>query len=296
MTHISTRKARSEKPPTLTGVWEVFVSEYLGELAPSTQTSYRKAARKFPSAGKTIDKYEAADVRKIIKDLPPGAYMVTRSLISRLMTFSVEKGWRSTNPVEFVPTKKLGSFKRWPEDRLQAALQAVPGDEGLALELMYATAQRLSDVERSGPANLKPIYDHEGLLTGGIFTITQQKTGNLVSVPISAFLTQKLLSNGNKRRYVNTPRHKIYRVWNRVRVAFGMEDFKPHGLRKSGSCEAAEGGATEAELQALLGHRTARAATIYRAEADQGLLAAAAMGKRIMANVITHEHQQGVTK
>lgn len=154
------------------------------------------------------------------------------------------------------------------------ALEAVTGQEGLALRLMYATGQRLSDVERWTPEHL----------SGATLKFHQKKTGNLVQLTLPEEMTYVLgdLGRAPGQRYIQVPRHKIYRTWNRVREELGMSDYTPHGLRKSASCEAAEGGATEAELQAMLGHKTPRAAMIYRQEADQGILAASAMSKRSM--------------
>jgi integrase len=52
-----------------------------------------------------------------------------------------------------------------------------------------------------------------------------------------------------------------------------------HGLRKTASAWLAEAGATDAEIDSILGHVDPKMTRLYRRQADQRITAKSAMGK-----------------
>ncbi len=265
---------RASKPgPTVSlyDAWVALQEERLGYLAPKTQANYTQAARVIPQSRKAIAAYSSQDIYKLIKHLPPGAYMTARSFLSTLFTFAIRRGYTASNPVRDVETRKLGKIARWPSESVYSYISRIPDPEvRLVLETMYASGQRLSDVLAISSRNLSK---------DGILKLTQKKTGNEIEVPIGASITNRLfaLQPESGKPFFSVGAAKVWRAWRMVRPDSSLS---PHGLRKAASCEAAEGGASEAELQAFLGHKTPRAAALYRLEANRAVLAASAVGKR----------------
>lgn len=267
------RSSKNGQSASLYDVWLLFQKEKLGLLAPKTQANYSAAASLIPSSSKVVGDYSVSDISKILSQLSPGAYMVTRGFLSSLFSFAIRRGLAANNPVSGTETRKLGNARRWPRELVYRAIEKVPDKEvALVLEVMYASGQRLSDV----------LLFKGGDISDGSATIIQKKTGNQVTFPVSEEMTNKLIAvepNPDKP-FFKVKASKVWYEWRKIRDGLGMSAYKPHGLRKAASCEAAEGGASEAELQAMLGHKTVRAATLYRLEADRKLLAASAMSKR----------------
>lgn len=282
------RNSKNGPSVSLFEAWAAFEEERLGHLSIKTQENYRGAARLIPAGRKAINSYLPADVYKLIKHLRPGAYMVARGFLSSLFSFAIRRGWAASNPVAYVETRKLGRALRWPREVVYGALSIVDDEEArLALETMYASGQRLSDVLSLKPSNF----------SGNVIKLVQKKTGNLVEVPISENLTKKLLARSLEPRQTifQIKDQRVWRLWRKAKAkqsvtgngaAVDLTKLRPHGLRKSASCEAAEGGASEAELQAFLGHRTPRAAALYRLEANGAILAASAVNKRSLSDQV----------
>ena len=267
------RSSKNGQTKPLCEVWEAFQEQKLGHLAIKTQQNYTGAAKLIPAGKKPARDYEPQDIARLLKDLRPGAYMVARGFFSSLFSFAIRQGWATVNPVRGVETRKLGHVARWSREEALSGIKAVEDEEvSLALDTMYASGQRLSDVLLAAPYNLN----------NGRLVLKQKKTGNVVDIPLPENITKRLLALDRQpcEPFFRVNNKKVWRVWRGVRKELGMNNRKPHGLRKAASCEAAEGGASEAELQAFLGHKTSKAAALYRMEANKGILAGAAVSKR----------------
>lgn len=260
------------------------VDHYIGtrspNLARATTRHYSKCRKWLPKnevLAKPASDVSVADIDAVLATLNdrPGAKLGVKRLLSAAISESIRHGVRQDNPVFFTRVvDRVAGHKRWPKDApLKAMRKAKSSYLRMTIALMYFTAQRLSDV-----ISLTP--NHR---SGDRLMVTQQKTGADVVIPIVPEL-DKLLKAAEalglpyyiRSRSADT----IRQAWHRERKPLGLEGYTLHGLRKTASCEAAEGGATEAELQALLGHRSAAAALIYRRQADQYQLAESAMYKR----------------
>ena len=262
------------KSVTLSECYAAFLEEKMASLAIKTQENYSRAGRLIPQNRKAMRDYTPQDITKLIKDLRPGAYMTARGFLSSLFSFGISRGWATVNPVAYVETKKLGHIARIARDEARKAIQTVPDPMlSLLFETQYACGQRLSDVLAIKPVNINT----------GQLVITQKKTGNIVDIPISKDLTDKLLALGRQpcEPFFQIKPKKVWAEWRKLRKELGLNMRQsPHSFRKAASCEAAEGGASEAELQALLGHKSPRAASLYRLEANRSVLAGSAMAKR----------------
>lgn len=264
--------SKTGRSVSLSDVWIAFQEDRLGSLSPKTQENYTRAARLIPASRKAAGSYSSANIYKLIKHLPPGAYMVARGFFSSLFSFAIRRGWAASNPVAHVETRKLGKIARWARESVVEGLSNIDNEEArLVMETMYASGQRISDVLAIRPENIQ----------GQVLRLKQKKTGNEIEVPLGAEITNKLVAKfrDSGQTIFQISAQKVWREWRKVRPA-AMAKYTPHSLRKAASCEAAEGGASEAELQALLGHKTARAAAIYRLEADRAVMASSAMAKR----------------
>ena len=123
----------------------------------------------------------------------------------------------------------------------------------------------------------------------GIITITQQKTGEVVDIPILPAL-QTVLDNAQRRRITPTfivteygqPFSEAgftnkFRDW--CKAAGLPKGLTPHGLRKAFCRVAAEAGLTPHQIMSISGHRTLTEVTRYTAAVDRRKLAIDGMQK-----------------
>lgn len=80
-------------------------------------------------------------------------------------------------------------------------------------------------------------------------------------------------SGSLSKRAVQTRIHEI-------RTRIGAEKYVIHGWRYNAAQELAETGATDAEIQAVTGHRTLEMAQKYRAQAHRKSMSKEAQGRR----------------
>jgi integrase len=151
-------------------------------LRPSTKTTYRGIIERFRAehGDKRVAKMETRHVRQIIgaKASTPTAANNLLRMIHLLMRHAVELGWRRDDPTQGVRKIKVQSsgFATWAEEHIDAFLAThKPGTRAhLAFMLLLYTGQRRSDVVRMGRQHVRD----------GVLTITQQKTGTTVHVPV----------------------------------------------------------------------------------------------------------------
>ena len=145
----------------------------------------------------------------------------------------------------------------------------------LAMALLLYTAQRRSDIVTLGRQHIH----------GGIIHIRQQKTGNILQIPIHPELQRCLdaTPSGNLTLLVSqhgkpfTP--NAFAMWfRRECVKAGLpKHASVHGLRKAACRRLAEAGCSEKEISAISGHLSLKEVARYTTAADQARLARAAM-------------------
>lgn len=257
-------------------------SDFTG-LAASTKATYRGIIERFRAehGHKRVAHMERRHVQKIIgerADTPAAAANMLR-MIHLLMRHAIELGWRGDDPSQGIrkPKQRKGGFLTWEEDHI-AAFTAKHGRGSrahLAFMLLLYTGQRRSDVVRMGRQHVRH----------GVLSITQQKTGQDVHIPIhrdlKALLDALPLAN---LTFLMTAQGKPFTPpgftnWFRemVREAGLPDGLSPHGLRKATCRRLAEAGCSPHEIMAISGHRSLAEVTRYTVAASRKDLAARAM-------------------
>lgn len=208
----------------------------------------------------------------------PAAANVLRKVLSGLMDHARRIGWRPDNPVGLTSSYKEGKgFEDWSEDDIEQfrKTHAIGTMARLTLELALNTAARRCNI-----ATLT--RDH---IIGDRIYVEHAKGNNTTSVPL--LLTTKAaleaLPAAPIRHLIVTQFGKPFSVaglGNRMRKwcdEAGLKNRSMHGLRKAVSRRVAESGGTDAQGQAITGHKRDKTFAEYRAKANRALLADAAM-------------------
>ena len=145
-----------------------------------------------------------------------------------------------------------------------------------AMEIAVHTGQRRADL-------LGMQWRH---IEDGLISVAQQKTGERLLIPIHADLAVVL--DAIPRRGTNIVHREDGRaytgsgfaaIFQREKKRLGLGGLQFHGLRHTAAARLAEAGATDREIMAILGHRTATMVTRYTRGAAQKRLARAAIVK-----------------
>lgn len=289
--------AKAKAVATQKGSYGALIREYMGSpawaaLARETrkQLSYqlkrvevtagdvpfRSATKAKIIEGRDRRRYKATDANKFVKAM------------RKLFAFAIERGYMSENPtsgVELVPLpNKAVGFHTWSEDEIEAfeARWPVGSRERLAFDVLIYTGLRRSDAVRLGRQHVRD----------GVATIRTEKTGEAVIIPILPPLAVSIAASPTgDLAFIATARGKPFTresfgVWfKKACVAAGVPG-SAHGLRKAGAVRAAEGGATEEQLNALFGWRqgSGESAT-YTRKARRAVLAKEAAKLLILPNL-----------
>jgi len=178
---------------------------------------------------------------------------------------------------------KGDGFHTWTEDEIAAfeAKHAIGTRERLALALGLYSGQRRGDVIRMGRQHVR----------GGVLTVTQQKTGATLAIPVHAEL-QAVLDHapGNQLTFLTTARGKPFdgqgfTMWFAkacAKAGLGAQ-CTFHGLRKAACRRLAEADCTVHQIAAISGHASLKEVERYTKAADQARLAQAAMARTAAA-------------
>lgn len=213
----------------------------------------------------------------------PAAANVLRKVLSGLMDHACRMDWRSDNPVRLTDTFKEGEgFHTWTEAEIAAYRDAHPlGTMArLALELALNTAARRCNVATLTRDDIRD----------GQIVVDHAKGNNEATVPLLATTRAAIeaLPVAPIRHLVVTQFGKPFTVaglGNRMRKwcdEAGLPQCSMHGLRKAVSRRVAESGGTDAEGQAITGHRKPETFAHYRAKANRTALA-----ERALSNVVS---------
>jgi integrase len=255
---------------------EYLVSAEFREKAENTQTLYRKMIDKIVAAfGKfPIDDLQPADVRLVLDASGWGAgnHNMVLATIGVIYTWARKRGKASIEPVKDIDRMKGGRHEPWPDDVLEAALQADDSTVRLAVHLMYFTGLRINDA----------LSLRWGDIRGDAFHITPTKTRRFdkrLHIPLAAELRDELartprtaltiLHGLNDRRL-----RELLQAFTR---GLGVETV-PHGLRKNAVQALLLAGCTVAEVAAITG-QTYQVVEHYAARVDNRKLGQAAILK-----------------
>ena len=209
----------------------------------------------------------------------PAAANELRKVLCGVMDHACRMNWRTDNPARLVRNYKEGDgLHTWTDDEIEQYRQKHPlGTMArLTLELALNTAARRCNVAT---------LTRDDIREGRIFT-EHAKGNNAASVPMLATTRAALeaLPAAPIKHLIVTQHGKPFSVaglGNKMRQwcdEAGLPQCSMHGLRKAISRILAERGATDAEGQAVTGHKKAATFAHYRAKANRAGLADRAMG------------------
>jgi integrase len=241
-----------------------------------------------------LDRFGTLHGRRMVHDAPrakiaqyigsvgaesPGMANLTRSVLRKLFVHAIKTGLRNDNPVTEIDSYRSGTHHTWTEAQLAAfeARWPLGTRERLAYALLLQTGQRVGDVARMQRAHV----------VGGCIAVTQQKTGNALSIAISSELDAALRagpSNGlyligavNGRPIKQPALSELIR--QAARAAGLPPECVPHGLRKAQMRRLAEAGASVKEIASVSGHKTLQEVQRYTDAADQQRLSRSAIAR-----------------
>lgn len=198
-------------------------------------------------------------------------------VMSVLFERAIDMGWSKENPAKGVRKLRLGAgWDPWPLSALRAYESKADGYARLIYEMCIGTGQRISDVLEMRWADME----------GGGITLRQNKTGAELWIPLTPRLRAVLdatprlgltiiaQTNSKPLSY----RQASIRV-QKAREASGTLGYVIHGWRGNAASELYEAGCSDAEVQAITGHKSVEMARKYGRGARQRRLAKGALDR-----------------
>ncbi|WP_249275994.1 tyrosine-type recombinase/integrase [Rhodobacter sp. JA431] len=247
-------------------------------MSKNTQANYRRhceAIREKNGAKdmRTFRRKDALMVQTALQDTWSKANERI-AVLSILCRHAVDLEWIERNPVEDIPKLKGGEYSAWPEEKLRA-YERHCDEHGLTTartiyELAIGTGQRIGDCVAMEWAD----FD------GEFMRVVQEKTGAKIEVYCPERLRAYLGALPKKGRHIlakNLTQHigkrQAQREAEQVREKIGAKDgaerLVQHGWRYTAAKELAEAGCSDAQIQAVTGHKTVSMVQKYRAQASQ---------------------------
>lgn len=211
---------------------------------------------------------DRADIRALLGDLGPGAQLMQLAVAKNIFGYGVRNDLIEANPTKDIEIDHDSvAHEPWPEAVIE---QALLGPMRLPVALLYFTGQRIGDVCKMRWSDIDD----------GVITVTQQKTGKELYVPIhsrlSAVLEQMprslttIVCKANGKPYTPSALRSVMRQHVKGQV--------PHGLRKNAVNALLEAGCTVAETSSITG-QSMQIVEAYAKKRDNRKLAKKAMGK-----------------
>jgi integrase len=274
---------RQANPP---GSFGALVKAYLAspefkERKASTQAEYRRVlgrltAKHGPKPVRLLEKRHIRQWRDDMAETPAAANTLVRT-VKLLMTFAIDREYRTDNPAARLKLFKTGEWRSWTDEECLAFEGRWPSGtmERRAYILALFTGQRRGDLVAMTQADRKD----------GAIRVVQQKTGEALWIPEAGALTAELASVRHMS-LLTTSRGKAFDAiyfgaWfaDAIDAAGLPNECVLHGLRKTAARRLADADCTDAQIMAITGHRTSSMVRHYTKDADQKRLASAAIVK-----------------
>lgn len=253
-------------------------------LAKSTQDTYRGIFERFRA--EHGDKRVALLGREHIKRMheaklsTPAAANNWLRMVRLLLDFAIDEGLRTDNPARAVRgvRHETDGHVPWSDEHIAAfrSRHALGTRARLAMELLYNTAQRRSDVVRIGRQHVR----------SGVLALRQQKTGTLVEIPVLQELQAAIDAMAvDGMTFLITEAGAPFTAagfgnWFRdVCDAAGLRGISAHGLRKAAATRLAEAGCTDHQIMAWGGWTSIKEVQRYTVAANRKRLAQTAAEK-----------------
>ena len=268
------------------------IADYKGtegfkRLAAKTQRTYNRYIDRFADYGHwPVADFKRRHIKELQKPLnkTPRAARYFASVCSVLFAHAVELDLIEVNPASGM--KRVGKpkpYKAWGDGEC-GTFEASNPLRGLMTAYMLGryTGQRLGDVL----AWTRSIYNGPELRFRQSKTVRLERPEMVIPAlpPLKAYLdalpldTVLFVTTRNGRAYGEEHFHREFRA---ALDACGLRHLSFHGLRHAAGVSLAEGGGTEKEIMAWLGHSSPTMAAHYCKTADQKRLARSAAIKLI---------------
>jgi len=278
-------KAKSVPGTVSAAIASYYKDNRFTSLTSGTQKMRRAILERFRTehGDKRLVRLQKQHVAAILGAKKPFAARNWLKALRGLMQFAVAAGLISSDPTAtFEPAKaKAGRIHTWtePEIAQYEAKHPVGTKARLAMALMLYTGQRRSDVVKLGPQHIR----------NDVLFIRQMKTGmekadEWLEIPVHPELAHIIAATevGNLA-FLMTESGAPFTVagfGNKFREwcdEAGLPQCSTHGLRKAICRRLAEAGCTASQIAAISGHKTLKEVQRYIEQANQALLAQAAM-------------------
>lgn len=213
----------------------------------------------------------------------PAAANNLRKALKRLMDRAIKLGWRTDNPAKATDTYREGAgYHTWTEDEIETYRKhhKLGTTARLVLELALNTAARrceVASITRDDIQNGWIAVDHAKNNEDTAVPLLPMTKAAIDALPAQPF--KHLVVGKRGKPYSVAGLGNMMRGWCNEA---GLSHCSMHGLRKAMSRRVAESGGTDAEGQAITGHKKSETFAYYRAKANRRDLAG-----RAMSNVAT---------
>jgi integrase len=276
--------AKRNRPGSVAhAVASYFGSTEFNALKPSTREIRRVLLEKFrrDHGDKRIALLPRQFIDYMLRSMRPGAQKNWLKTLRGLLQYCVAERLCKedvTATIKLAASDSKG-FHSWTDGEIARyeAYHPVGSKARFAFALLLYTGQRRGDVIRMGRQHIKD----------GVLSITQQKTGMPVDVPVHPELQAVIdASASTNLTFLVTergrpfPPHSFSQWFRKHCDDAGLpKRCVAHGLRKAAGRKLAEAGCTAHEIMAILGHTTLKEAERYTREFDRAKAARSAMAK-----------------
>jgi integrase len=290
---------------TVAGTVNAVVIGYFGSaafhnLAPASQRQYRGIMGRFrrEHGDKRIAMLQRRHVREML-DAKASTPIAARNLLycaRVLIRYAIDIGLRADDPTTGirVGAPKSAGFRTWSEDDIAAfeAHYPIGSKPRLALALLLHTGQRRADVVKMGRQHIRD----------GLLFVRQQKTGAVLSIPVSPALSEVLDATPNEHlTFLVTDRGQPFepqaftKWFRRCCDAAGLsKTCSAHGLRKATCRRLAEAGCSANEIASISGHASLREVERYTRAADQARMARQAIARTEQQHQVSNRPETSV--
>lgn len=249
-----------------------FVSQAFRDLAPSSQTAYRRVLERLRPIPLTRDGIETH-----LGSRTAGAAGDDLKKLRLLCAFA-----RIPDPSQGIKRAKPGAGHwAWTDDEIAQYRAHWPlgSRPRLAFELALGTGQRIGDCRHMRWSDIR----------GGLLHVVQAKTRASLIIPLHPDLVAALtceraspddaiIKTSSGKPFASSASFALW--FAKVIGQAGVPDrCVPHGLRKAAARRLAEAGCTSREVMAITGHTSLRQVEHYTRQADQAALARAALAR-----------------
>lgn len=262
---------RQKKTKLFEQLADIFKDKYLRTLRDTTATEYRRIIDR--ELLPVFSGYQLTDITKdkIMNMLDDKAYgdgsptMANRirARLSTMFSFAIDRGLADSNPVSSTPTYKAGKTKRdrfYSEDEIQKLWaffnELQPVSSGV-VKMLLVCGQRKTET-------MKMRWDD---ISDGIWTIPAEiaKNGQPHDVPLSDLaqsIIEDIVSITGDSDYVfcspqaeNKPIKWLTRASRNIKKYSGVDDFRPHDLRRTVASHMSRLGVGRTVVGKILNHK-----------------------------------------